>query len=165
MTKRELIQFMDELVELASEENKTRAILVKEKFINDFERSYEYEKEVQTEITELPPYYIAAMPDAVQEEIKAKVIAALTEYGECTPENVERAMSSKIYDLDDLIDIKEYVRRMEEEQQKKAEQKRGNALVWITFFALAKAAGTADRRLEEIQRLSAEREAGVVCGN
>lgn len=32
-TKRELIQFMDELVELASEENKTRAILVKEKFI------------------------------------------------------------------------------------------------------------------------------------
>ena len=30
MTKRELIQFMDELVELASEENKTRATLVKE---------------------------------------------------------------------------------------------------------------------------------------
>ena len=48
--------------------------MVKEKFINDFERSYEYEKEVQTEITELPPYYIAAMPDAVQEEIKAKVV-------------------------------------------------------------------------------------------
>ena len=58
MTKRELIQFMDELVELASEENKARAILVKEKFINDFEKSYEYEKEVQTEITELPPYDI-----------------------------------------------------------------------------------------------------------
>ena len=114
------------MVELASEENKTRAILVKEKFINDFEKSYEYEKEVQTEITELPPYYIAAMPDAVQEKIKAKVIAALTEYGECTPENVERAMSSKIYDLDDLIDIKEYVRHIEEEQRKKAEQKRGN---------------------------------------
>ena len=50
-TKRELIQFMDELVELASEENKTRAILVKEKFISDFEKSYEYEKEVQTEVS------------------------------------------------------------------------------------------------------------------
>lgn len=112
MTKRELIQFMDELVELASEENKARAILVKEKFINDFEKSYEYEKEVQTEITELPPYYIAAMPDLIQEEIKVKVIVVLTECGECTPENVERAMSSKIYDLDDLIDIKEYVRRI-----------------------------------------------------
>lgn len=125
ITKKELIKFMDELVELASEENKSRAILVKEKFINDFERSYEYEKEVQTEITELPPYYIAVMSDLIQEEIKAKVIAALTECGECTPENVERAMSSKIYDLDDLIDIKEYVRRMEEEQRKKAEQKWG----------------------------------------
>ena len=89
MTKRELIQFMDELVELASEENKTRAILVKEKFINDFEKSYEYEKEVQTEITELPPYYIAAMPDLIQEEIKAKVIAALTEYGERIGNNIQ----------------------------------------------------------------------------
>lgn len=55
MTKRELIQFMDELVELASGENRSRAILVKEKFINDFERSYEYEKEVRTEVTELSP--------------------------------------------------------------------------------------------------------------
>lgn len=123
-TKRELIQFMDELVELASEENKTRAILVKEKFISDFEKSYEYEREVQTEISYLPPYYIAAMPDDVQEEIKQKVIAALTEHGECTPENIENAMSSKLYDLDDLIDIKEYVRRMEEEHQKKQEQSR-----------------------------------------
>lgn len=126
MTKRELIQFLNELVELASEENKSRAILVKEKFIDDFEKKYEYEKEVQTEITELPPYYIAAMSDTVQEEIKEKVIAALVEHGECTPENVERAMCSKIYDLDDLIDIKEYVRLAEEEQKKKtAEQKRG----------------------------------------
>lgn len=126
ITKKELIKFVDELVELASEENKTRAILVKEKFINDFEKNYEYEKEVQTEITELSPYYIEAMPDLIQEEIKAKVMAALTECGECTPENVERAMSSKIYDLDDLIDIKEYVRHIEEEQRKKTEQKRGN---------------------------------------
>lgn len=127
MTRRELIQFMDELVELASEENKERAIYIKEKFISNFCKIREYEREVQTEITELPPYYIAAMPDLVQEEIKAKVIAALTECGECTPENVERAMSSKIYDLEDLIDIKEYVRRMEEEQRKKTEQKRGNS--------------------------------------
>lgn len=126
MTRRELIQFMDELVELASEENKERAIYIKEKFISNFSTIREYEKEVQTEITELPPYYIAAMPDLVQEEIKAKVIAALTECGECTPENVERAMSSKIYDLEDLIEIKEYVRQIEEEQRKKAEQKRGN---------------------------------------
>ena len=124
MTKRELIEFLNELVELASEENKTKAVSVKEKFISDFEKSYEYEKEAVTEVSKLPPHYIAAMPDSVQEEIRQKVIAALTEHGECTPENVDRAMSSKIYDLDDLIDIREYVERMEAEQRKKAEQKR-----------------------------------------
>ena len=45
MTKRELIKFLDEMVELASEESKTKAVLVKERFIRDFEKSYEYEKE------------------------------------------------------------------------------------------------------------------------
>lgn len=124
MTKKELIEFLNELVELASEENKAKAILVKEQFLSDFENTYGYEKEVITEISKLPPHYIAAMPDSVQEEIRQKVIAALTEHGECTPENVDRAMSSKIYDLEDLIDIREYVRRMEAEQRKKAEQKR-----------------------------------------
>ncbi len=124
MTKQELIDFLDRLVELASEENKVKAVLAKEKFICDFEKSYGYEKEVITEVSKLPPHYIAAMPDSVQEEIRQKVIAALTECGECTPENVDRAMCSKIYDLEDLIDIREYVERMETEQRKKAEQKR-----------------------------------------
>ncbi|MCM1375559.1 MAG: hypothetical protein NC245_10820 [Muribaculum sp.] len=123
-TRRELIQFLDGLVELASEENKVKAVLAKEKFISDFEKTYGYEKEVITEVSKLPPHYIATMPDSVQEEIKQKVIAALTEHGECTPENVDRAMSSKIYDLEDLIDIREYVERMEAEQRKRAEQKR-----------------------------------------
>lgn len=124
MTKRELIEFLDRLVELASEENKATAVLVKERFISDFEKSYEYEKEVREEVSYLPPYYIAAMPDDVQEEIRKKVIEALTEVGECTPENIDSAMCSKIYDLEDLIDIREYVRRMEEEQRKEVEQKR-----------------------------------------
>lgn len=60
-------------------------VLAKEKFVSDFENTYGYEKEVITEITKLPTHYIAAMPDAVQEEIGQKVIAALTEHGECTP--------------------------------------------------------------------------------
>lgn len=123
-TKKELIKFMDELVELAGEENKTKAIMVKEKFISDFEKSYGFEKEVETEVSYLSPHYVAAMSDSMQEEIKEKVIAALTEHGECTPENIDRAMSSKLYDLEGLIDIREYVRRMEEEWKKKAEQKR-----------------------------------------
>ena len=36
-------------------------------------------------VTALPPYYVAAMSDDVQEEIRQKVIARLTEAGECTP--------------------------------------------------------------------------------
>lgn len=124
MTKRELIKFLNELVELSSEENKARAVLAKEKFISDFEKSYGFEKEAEKEISYLPPHYVAAMPDAVQEEIRQKVIAALMEHGECTSENVQRAMDSKIYDLSDLIDIREYVERMEEKQRKKSEQNR-----------------------------------------
>jgi hypothetical protein len=76
-TKRELIQFLDGLVELASKENKTKAVLAKEKFLSDFEKTYGYEKEVITEVTKLPPHYIAAMPDSVQEEIKQKVLVAM----------------------------------------------------------------------------------------
>lgn len=124
MTKKELIEFLNELVELASEENKIKALSVKERIISGFEKSYEYEKEVITEISKLPPHYIAAMPDSVQEEIRQKVIAALTEHGECTPENIDRAMNSQICDLKKLIDVHEDVKRMETEQRKKTEQKR-----------------------------------------
>lgn len=53
----------------------------------------------------MPPYYVAAMSDDVQEEIRQKVIARLTEAGECTPENIESAMYSKIYFLENLLDI------------------------------------------------------------
>lgn len=39
------------------------------------------------------------------------------------------------------------------------------AVIHIVCIALARAAGMADRRLEEIQRLSAGREAGGLIGN
>ena len=38
-----------------------------------------YWKKVITEVSKLPPHYIAAMPDSVQEEIRQKVIAALAD--------------------------------------------------------------------------------------
>ena len=41
-TKRKLIEFLDGLVELASEENKVKAVLAKEKFLSDFEKTYGY---------------------------------------------------------------------------------------------------------------------------
>lgn len=39
------------------------------------------------------------------------------------------------------------------------------ALVGLVFFALIRSAGMADRKFEEIQRLTAEREAGGSSGN
>lgn len=71
------------------------------------------EKRGSREVSKLAPYYVAAMPQEIQEEIKAKVIVALTACDECTQENVESAMNSKIYDLSDLIDIKKYVDLLE----------------------------------------------------
>lgn len=43
-TKRELVEFLDGLVELASKENKASAVLVKERFLSDFEKNYGFEK-------------------------------------------------------------------------------------------------------------------------
>lgn len=37
--------------------------------------------------------------------------------------------------------------------------------IWVMFLSLAKAAGMPDKRLEEIKRLIAGREAGVRNGN
>ena len=56
MTKKELIKFLDGLVELVSEENRARAVLVKERFLSDFEKSYGFEKEVMAEVSKLPPH-------------------------------------------------------------------------------------------------------------
>lgn len=61
----------------------------------------------------MPPYYVAAMSDDMQDEIRQKVISRLTEVGQCTSENIENAMYSKIYFLENLLDIREYVRQME----------------------------------------------------
>ena len=124
MTKKELILFLDGLVDLASVENRERAILVKEKFISDFEKSYGYVEKAGKGVSHLPPRYIEEMPVDVQEEIREQVIAALTKAGECTSENVERAMHSTIRDLENLIDVRKYEKRMEEESRKKAEQNR-----------------------------------------
>lgn len=120
-TRKELVQFLDGLMELVSEENKTEALLVKEQFISDFEKSCGFEREEETVIEDLPPYYVAAMPDDVQKEIRKEVTSALTKAGACTPENIEGAMCSKIYDLDDTIDIRKYVRMMKERERNKRE--------------------------------------------
>lgn len=126
MAKQELIWFLEKLVELSSEENKTEAKILTSLFLIDFERDYEYAPKIVKEKEELylPPCHVAAMPKPMQEEIKEEVTARLKELGIYSPENVERAINSKILDLEELIDAKEYVRRLEKEQQKSSDKKR-----------------------------------------
>lgn len=115
-TKLELVRFFDGLTELVSEENRGKARVQIRKFLLEFEKSYQYEDAVmQRNVPYIPPYYIPAMPQAVQEEIREKLVAKLTEQGENTPEQVEQFMRSQIYDLKGLIDIKEYVEWVDKE--------------------------------------------------
>lgn len=108
-TKLELVQFFDGLTELVSEENKEKARVQIREFFLDFEKNYQYGDTVmQRGVPYLPPYYIPTMPQTMQEEIREKLTAKLTEAGEYTPEKVEELMQSKINDLEELIDIKDY---------------------------------------------------------
>lgn len=75
----------------------------------------EREKEKQPD-ADLSQYYVASMPDAVRAEIREKITAALAETGQCTPDKIEKAMNSKIYDLEDLIDIRKYVKQIGQEE-------------------------------------------------
>ena len=109
-TKCELVQFFDGLTELVSEENRGKARVQIRKFLLDFEKSYQYEDaDMQRGVSYLPPYYISAMPQAVQEEIREKLAEKLTGQGENTPERIEQLMRLQIYELKELIDIREYV--------------------------------------------------------
>lgn len=115
-TKRELVQFFDELTGFISEEKQSKAKILIRGFILDFEKSYKYEDAVlQKDVPYVPPYYISAMPQSLQEEIRRKMTAKLTELGEYSPEKVEYMMHFKIYDLKELIDIKDYVKWADEE--------------------------------------------------
>lgn len=106
-SEKELIEFGNRLIENISEQNKAEA-------------------ELQGRMAHQTPYYVAELPEDMQKEIRQRVAAVLTERGVFTPENLENAMKSKICDLEELFDAREYIQRLEEEQQKKAvEQRKG----------------------------------------
>ena len=129
-TKLELVQFFDGLTELVSEENRGKARVQIRKFLLSFEKSYQYEDAVtHSGVPYQPPYYISAMPQAIQEEIRERLTAKLTEQGEYTPEKVEHFMRSRIYDLDGLIDIKDYAKWADKEIYRNF-QKRLEASKW-----------------------------------
>ena len=114
-TKKELVQFFDELTGFISEEKQSKAKILIRGFILDFEKSYKYEDAVlQKDVPYVPPYYISAMPQSFQEDIRRKLTAKLTELGEYSSEKVEHMMHFKIYDLKVLIDIKDYAKWADE---------------------------------------------------
>lgn len=123
-TKWELVQFFDGLTELVSEENKEKAKIQIRKFFLDFEKRYQYEDAViQRGVPYLPPYYISTMPQTMQEEIREKLTVKLTEQGEYTPERVEEFMCSKIRELEELVDIKDYTEWADKELYRNFEKR------------------------------------------
>lgn len=127
ITKRELIGFFDSLTELVSEENRKEAEFLIQTFMDGFEKSYQYETTNYTEKETVffPACYVAALPEPIQQEIREEVSARLKETGNYSPENVERAMDSKLCDLEELLDIEKYAGKLETQHRKMQERSRG----------------------------------------
>lgn len=126
-TKRELTEFFDSLTELVSEENRKEAEFLIQTFIDDFEKSYPYETTIYTdkETASFPVCYVAAMPESVQQEIRKEVSARLRDTGNYSPESVDRAMDSRLCDLEELLDIAKYAGKLEVQNRKTQGRSRG----------------------------------------
>lgn len=126
-TKRELTEFFDSLTELVNEENRKEARFLIQIFTDSYEKSYPYETTIYTEkeILSFSACHIAALPEPIQQEIREEVGARLIETGNYSPENVERAMDSKLCDLEELLDIEKYAGKLETHHTKMQERSRG----------------------------------------
>ena len=124
LTKKELIEFLNELTELVEVTHKEKANIIAQKILNEYEYRFGSEEEV---VQETSLIYLGSLADEVQKQIKSEVISKLREIGLYSPENVERAMESKLNELEDIIDTKKYEElvRSEKESHQKNEQERG----------------------------------------
>ncbi|MFV0466464.1 MAG: hypothetical protein ACK5ML_10365 [Lachnospiraceae bacterium] len=124
LTKRELIEFLNELAELVEVTHKEKANEIAQKILNEYEQQFGFEEEV---VQETSLIYVGSLPEEVQKQIKLEVVSKLRELGLYSPENVERAMESKLSDLEDIIDTKKYeeISRSKKESHQKNEQERG----------------------------------------
>lgn len=124
LTKKELIEFLNELTELVEVTHKEKANKIAQKILNEYEHQYGFEEDV---VRETSLIYVGSLPEEVQKKIKSEVVSKLRELGLYSPENIERAMESKLKDLEDIIDTKKYeeIVRSEKESHQKNEQERG----------------------------------------
>ena len=124
LTKRELIEFLNELTELVEVTHKEKANKIAQKILNEYEHQFGFEEDV---VRETSLIYVGSLPEEVQKQIKSEVVSKLREFGLYSPENVERAIESKLKELEDIIDTKKYeeIVRSEKESHQKNEQERG----------------------------------------
>lgn len=124
LTKRELIEFLNELTELVEVTQKEKANKIAQKILNEYEHQFGFEEEV---VQETSIIYVGSLPEEVQKQIKSEVVSKLRELGLYSQENIERAMESKLSDLEDIIDTKKYeeIVHSEKESPQKNEQERG----------------------------------------
>lgn len=124
LTRIELIEFLNELTELAEVTHKEKANKIVQIILNEYEHQFVFEEEM---VRETSLIYVRSLPEEVQKQIKYEVISKLRELGLYSPENVERAMESKINDLEDIIVTKKYEEIVcsEKDSYQKNEQERG----------------------------------------
>lgn len=53
--------------------------------------------------------YVTELPTEIQAEIRAEITASLTATGDFTEDNLQRAMDSRLSDLDEVLDAGKYV--------------------------------------------------------
>lgn len=125
LTKIELIEFLNELTELTEVTHKEKANKIVQKILNEYEHQFGFEEEM---VHETSLIYVRSLPEEVQKQINFEVICKLRELGLYSPENVERAMESKINDLEDIIATKKYeeIVHSEKDSYQKNEQERGD---------------------------------------
>ena len=52
--------------------------------------------------------YVAQLPIEIRTEIRARIAESLTAAGDFTEDNLQRAMDSRLSDLDEVLDIEKY---------------------------------------------------------
>lgn len=52
--------------------------------------------------------YVTQLPTEIQGEIRAEITASLTVTGDFTEDNLQRAMDSRLSDLEEVLDIGKY---------------------------------------------------------
>jgi len=67
--------------------------------------------------------YVSSLPYLMQQQIRKEVIEKLQKLGSYSPENVERAINSRLSDLENVIDVRKYEERQQEEKKRKDNEK------------------------------------------